>query len=150
MSSSCPYCGAPLKLKFCVVCGRQSKLNKMGNLRSVSRNTDATTRLQDPFIEDDINPQKALRFHRSMRPVAEAIFGGLVAGTLLFCAAKQALNFYTSGNMHNFALPWMKTHHFEIRNNWPGKINFKTRQQINSGHKTDAHHKSLRKTKNKK
>ncbi len=119
MGSSCPYCGAVLKLKFCVVCGRHSRLNKMGQIISTARNTDVTQRLEDPFFDEEVNPQKSLRFHQTVRPIMEAILSGLIAGTLIFCAAKQALDFYDSADqISGFLSPWMRSHRFAFPNTW--------------------------------
>jgi hypothetical protein len=143
MSSSCPYCGAVLKLKFCVVCGRQSKLNKMGHLHNTARNTDATQRLEDPFYEEEIDPQKSLRFHKNVRPIAEASISGLIAGVLIFCAAKQALDFYGSENINDVVGPWMKSHHFELPARWPV-------QPADAVYKADQHKKKQQKNKSNK
>jgi len=120
MASSCPYCGAALKLKFCVVCGRQSKLNKMGQLRSGGRNTDATTRLEDPFFPDENVPHRALRFRTSMTPILVAAIGGIIAGILIFCAGKEALNLYNGGSIELPVVPpWMQSIHVHFPRNWP-------------------------------
>jgi hypothetical protein len=140
MSSSCPYCGAVLKLKFCVVCGRQSKLNKMGNIRNTARNTDATARLEDPFYEEEIDPRKSLRFHRNVRPVVEALLGGLIAGILIFCAARQALDLYIATNIHDTLMPWVNSHHFILPGNWPRKLKLQN-NQVNSSNKKMARSK---------
>ena len=126
MASSCPYCGAALKLKFCVVCGRQSKLNKMGNLRNTVRNTDATTRLEDPFLADDNQPTKALRFKTSKGPKLLATLGILVAGILIFCAAKVAFDLYAAGEVNRILMPWMQTHHIKFPNGWPKDLSILT------------------------
>ncbi len=121
MTSSCPYCGAALKLKFCVVCGRQSKQNKMGQLRSGGRSHDATTRLEEPFIQEESGLNKNLRFRTSLKSYLMAALGGIMAGILLFCAAKEAINLYTTGSIPKIVLPWMKTHHISFPSNWPGQ-----------------------------
>lgn len=131
-----------------MVCGRQSKLNKMGHLRNTSRNTDATTRLQDPFTEDEPDPQKSLRFRKSIKPLFDAALGGIIAGTLMFCAAKQILNFYTSGQMRDFAIPWMRSNHFLLLNNLPTKFTLQTKQQVEP-HKGQTRSKVQQKSKNK-
>ncbi len=118
----------------------------MGHLRTTARNTDATQRLEDPFYEDEIDPQKSLRFHRSVKPVVEATIGGIIAGTLIFCAAKQALDFYGSDNINNVVTPWIKNRHFEFPHKWP----LQTQQQADVVHKPDQHKKRQQRNKSNK
>jgi len=145
MTISCPYCGAALKLKFCVVCGRQSKLNKMGSIRGTSRNTDATTRLAESVALDEFSPQKSLRFRTNFRPMMEATFSGIIAGILIFCAGKEALNLYNTGTIRRIIIPWIKTHSIDMpkprppklaSKNHPRKVQKKPRENQKESYKT--------------
>jgi len=96
MSGTCPYCGAPLNfgLKFCIVCGRQSGdvVNKMGNLRTGTRQAEAARRVDDTGQSVDYSIQKkSLRFGNKVRVLLQTIMYGFIAGTLFFCSVKVAL-----------------------------------------------------------
>jgi hypothetical protein len=96
MSGTCPYCGAPLNfgLKFCIVCGRQSGdvVNKMGNLRTGTRQAEAARRVDETgqAVEYQIQ-KKTLRFGNKVRVLLQTIMYGFIAGTLFFCSVKVAL-----------------------------------------------------------
>jgi hypothetical protein len=112
----------------------------MGNLRNTARNTDATARLEDPFFEEEIDPRKSLRFHRNVRPVVEALFGGLIAGILILCAARQALDLYTSTNINDAFVPWVNSHRLSLPHNWPSKLTLQN-NQVNQNNKKIPHNK---------
>lgn len=106
---SCPYCGAAVKLNFCVSCGRQPKPNIMGSIRSSARNTDITTRIDEPLKNiKNISPQ-SLRARKSLLGIIQAILGGIVLGLLIFCAVKMGQEFCQSNEGMKM---WSKSHRF--------------------------------------
>ncbi len=120
MTTSCPYCGATLNLNFCVVCGRQSgpSMNKMGNLKNVARNTDITTRLEDPLqTEKYRKQQKAQRFRKVLKFILETTIGGLIVAALIFLGITQMIDSHVARGM-NQIIPWMKTHRLKFSDYW--------------------------------
>jgi hypothetical protein len=110
MTTSCTYCGATLNLNYCVVCGRQSNvsMNKMGSLKTVARNTDATQRLESPVeMQKRKHKDILMRVQKIGSYCLKVVFGGIMIAALFVIVANQASDLFQMGSTLS---PWMKSH----------------------------------------
>ena len=116
----------------------------MGQLRNIARNTDITTRLKDPFMDGENDPKKSLQFHLAIGLIGKITVGILIAGTLLFCASKQALDLHSLTCVNSKTAPWMRNHHFSFFDNWSGKLRLQTKHENIAAHKAEQSTKNIK------